>query len=147
MVALGIGGSHLFVAELGYDTATGTFHVVEDYPDPAVSLPWDLPGFPGVAEPEASLLSLAPALQAAGVTTAAPPRPSQAHDVRLSTRNLRVEGIDLDFEVTRGGERRGTLSVSRGGLLWRPARTHRRKGAAKAGIRISWAEFEAWAES
>jgi hypothetical protein len=112
-----------------------------------VLLPWAMPGFPDVFDPEVSLFSLATELQSAGVNSAASPRPSQAHDVRLSTRNLRVEGIDLDFEVTRGGKRRGTLSVSRGGLLWRPTRRHRKKGAAKAGIRISWAEFEAWAES
>lgn len=64
------------------------------------------------------------------------------HDVRLSTSNLRVAGIDLEFTVKTDGRTLGTLGVSEGGLLWRP--TNRRK---KNGVAISWAEFAEWAQS
>lgn len=76
------------------------------------------------------------------------PAPSRttAHTVRLSTRNLLVGGIDMDFEVKQGGRTLGTLSVSKGGLQWRSARNHRRKGKAKAGTRIRWSDFADWAD-
>jgi hypothetical protein len=64
------------------------------------------------------------------------------HDVRLSTTNLRVAGIDMEFTVKTDGQTLGTLGVSEGGLLWRPA--NRQK---KNGVSISWAEFSEWAES
>jgi hypothetical protein len=69
-------------------------------------------------------------------------RPMGNHDVRLTTRHLRVEGIDLDFDVKRDGRMLGTLSISEGGLLWRPANFQKRNG-----ISVSWAEFASWAES
>lgn len=64
------------------------------------------------------------------------------HEVRLSTRNLLVAGIDLTFDVKRDGNVLGTLKVSEGGLHWRPrAKMHGH------GVRISWTEFAEWAES
>jgi hypothetical protein len=63
------------------------------------------------------------------------------HEVRLSTKNLLVGGIDLDFDVKVDDKILGTLSVSEGGLSWRPR--HSRAGRK---IPISWKEFAKWAE-
>ena len=64
------------------------------------------------------------------------------HEVRLSTRNLLVAGIDLTFDVKRDGSVLGTLEVSEGGLYWRPRAKTRGRG-----IPIAWSEFAEWAES
>lgn len=64
------------------------------------------------------------------------------HEVRLTTRNLLVAGIDLTFDVKRDGGVLGTLEVSEGGLRWRP-----RSKARGRGVPITWSEFAEWAES
>jgi len=62
-------------------------------------------------------------------------------EVRLSTRNLIVAGIDIQFDVTLEGSALGRFSVSEGGLHWRP------KGKSKTfGEAIAWREFAKWAE-
>ncbi|BCN43443.1 hypothetical protein GCM10027068_46090 [Prescottella soli] len=61
------------------------------------------------------------------------------HEVRLSTKNLLIAGIDMDFDVKVDGEVLGTLSVSEGGLDWRPK--HYRK---KNGWRATWTDFNEW---
>lgn len=64
------------------------------------------------------------------------------HDVRMATKNLLIRGIDLEFLVKVDRGVLGTLSVSEGGLHWRP------KNATKErGVQISWSEFADWAES
>ena len=63
------------------------------------------------------------------------------HEVRLTTKNLLIAGIDLTFDVTRDGSVLGTLEVSEGGLHWRPRNKTRGRG-----IPISWSEFAEWAE-
>ncbi|MGW5365987.1 hypothetical protein [Actinopolymorpha pittospori] len=64
------------------------------------------------------------------------------HEVRLSTKHLLIAGIDLEFDVKVDGRTLGTMSVSEGGLHWRP------KGKAKAyGAEIPWRVFAEWAES
>lgn len=64
------------------------------------------------------------------------------HEVRLTTQNLLIAGIDLTFNVKRDGSVLGTLEVSEGGLHWRP-RSKTRGG----GVSITWSEFAEWAES
>ncbi|MGV9834302.1 hypothetical protein ACWDUL_08915 [Nocardia niigatensis] len=61
------------------------------------------------------------------------------HEVRLSTTNLLVKGIDLRFDVKIDGAVLGALTISEGSLDWRP------KGQQKA-IPIQWAEFARWAQ-
>ncbi|BCK57117.1 hypothetical protein [Nocardia wallacei] len=61
------------------------------------------------------------------------------HDVRLSTNNLRINGIDLHFDVKVDGAVLGTLSVSEGSLDWRPKGQHR-------AIPIPWTTFANWAQ-
>lgn len=63
------------------------------------------------------------------------------HEVRLSTTNLLVRGIDLNFDVKLDGAILGTLAVSEGGLRWRP-----KNYQARHGEQISWTEFADWAE-
>jgi hypothetical protein len=60
----------------------------------------------------------------------------------MATKNLHIRGIDLEFQVKVDGAMLGTLSVSEGGLHWRP-----RHGTKRHGIEISWPEFAEWAES
>jgi hypothetical protein len=68
--------------------------------------------------------------------------PMADHEVRLSTQNLLVAGIDIRFDVKVDGAVLGTLSVSEGALHWRP------KGRQKSfGEEIPWREFAKWAES
>lgn len=62
------------------------------------------------------------------------------HDVRLSTKNLEIKGINLEFAVKVDGAVLGTLAVSEGSLEWTPKR-------GRQSIPISWAEFKEWAES
>lgn len=64
------------------------------------------------------------------------------HEVRLSTQNFLVAGIDLAFEVKVDGATLGTLSVSEGGLDWRP-----RHGRRKSPIAVSWTEFDRFART
>lgn len=64
------------------------------------------------------------------------------HEVRLSTKSLLVAGIDLEFDVKADNAVMGTLSVSQGGLMWRP-----RHGRRNRGIPITWKQFADWAES
>ena len=64
------------------------------------------------------------------------------HDVRMNTKNFPLGRVDLDFEVRADGAMLGTLSVSSGGLSWRPA-SHQKKH----GTEIPWAVFADWAES
>lgn len=64
------------------------------------------------------------------------------HDVRMTTKNLHVRGIDLEFQVKVDGGVLGTLSVSEGGLHWRPCNVSKKRG-----VDITWAEFADWAES
>jgi hypothetical protein len=52
-----------------------------------------------------------------------------------------VTRVDLEFTVKIDGAMLGTLSVSEGGLHWRPANYSKRNG-----IPVSWAEFAAFAE-
>jgi hypothetical protein len=147
MLALGISPQALFVLELHGDDEQG-YTVEETWPEAAVQAWWvpDWAAGQPTQDPDGSLDDLASALTLAG-TPARTGGVSNDHTVRLSTRNLLLAGIDLDFEVKKGGRRLGTLSVSEGGLLWRPAGSHRRKGRAKAGIKVSWAQFARWAES
>ena len=64
------------------------------------------------------------------------------HEVRFSANNVRVAGIDFEFDVKIDGKIRGTLYVSEGNLQWRP------KNARKFGsIPIAWKAFAEWAES
>jgi hypothetical protein len=146
MVALGIGADALYVAPLFGDEQEGYW--VEEWPDPTIGLWWTGPWVNGTPtdDPDTTVESLRHAL-AAYTTASGRGTGSQDHTVRLTTKNQPVTGIDFDFEVTKGGRRLGTLSVSQGGLLWRPARARRRQGRAKAGIKISWAEFVTWAQS
>jgi hypothetical protein len=118
-----------------FDLTNGTYVLLEDHdaraPRPAEAIYTDL-------------------CEALAMTTTMPSRPrvlagpriSRDHDVRLSTNNLRVAGIDLDFDVKLSGKVLGTLSVSEGGLRWRAAHTQK-----KNGIPIPWSEFRDWAES
>ncbi|MGW5269514.1 hypothetical protein ACWEQ4_12870 [Rhodococcus sp. NPDC003994] len=62
------------------------------------------------------------------------------HEVRLSTKNFNVKGIDLEFRVKLDQAILGTLAVSEGGLDWRP------KGKQRS-VPITWSEFAEWAES
>ncbi|MFW0872975.1 hypothetical protein [Rhodococcoides corynebacterioides] len=62
------------------------------------------------------------------------------HDVRLSTKNFNVRGIDLEFTVKLDAAVLGTLAVSEGGLACRP------KGKQWT-VPITWFEFAEWAES
>lgn len=62
------------------------------------------------------------------------------HDVRLSTKNLEIKGIDLEFGVKVDGSILGTLAVSEGNLEWTPK--HGRQP-----IPIAWTAFADWAES
>ena len=64
------------------------------------------------------------------------------HEVRMSTKNLLLGGIDLDFDVKVDGEVLGTLSVSEGGLNWRPKNFQKRNG-----IPVTWKEFDTWMTS
>lgn len=147
MLALGISAQALFVRELHGDDEAG-YSIEDSWPEPSVHAWWvaDWAAGQPTQDPDGTLDDLASALTLA-VTPAHAAGASNDHTVRLSTRNLLLAGIDLDFEVKKGGRRLGTLSVSEGGLLWRPAGSHRRKGRAKAGIKISWAQFARWAES
>ncbi len=61
------------------------------------------------------------------------------HEVRLSTKNLLISGIDMDFDVNVDGQVLGTLSVSEGGLDWRPKHHQKRNGWT-----VSWTDFDAW---
>jgi hypothetical protein len=149
MVALGIGADALYVVPLFGDEQEGYW--IEDWPDPTIGLWWTGPWTNGTRtdDPDTTVEKLRHALAAytATTTTSGTGTGSQEHRVRLSTKNQPVTGIDFDFEVTKGGRRLGTLSVSQGGLLWRPARARRRQGRARAGITISWSEFVTWAQS
>jgi hypothetical protein len=148
MVGLGVGADALHVVPLLGSDAEG-FEVGE-LPEPTVSLWWAGEWTGGVPQedPAGTLASLRQAIaMVAGSPAGTSPSGSNDHEVRLSTKNLLLAGIDLDFEVKRGGSKRGTLSVSEGGLLWRPAGAHRRRGRAKSGIKISWSQFADWAES
>jgi hypothetical protein len=64
------------------------------------------------------------------------------HEVRVSTKNLLIGGIDVHFAVKVDAKVLGTLSVSEGGLSWRPK--HGRSGHE---LPISWTDFAEWAES
>ena len=64
------------------------------------------------------------------------------HEVRLSTKHLPLTGIDLDFDVKQDGRVLGTLSVSSGGLTWRP-KSYQKKNGWKA----SWTQFDTWIRS
>ena len=61
------------------------------------------------------------------------------HEVRMSTKNPLLAGIDLDFDVKVDGEVLGTLSVSEGGLNWRPKNYQKRNGAS-----VTWNDFDRW---
>lgn len=61
------------------------------------------------------------------------------HEVRLSTSNLVVKGINLEFQIKIDGLILGALAVSEGGLEWTPKRGRSR-------IPIGWREFANWAE-
>ncbi|MEU4313447.1 hypothetical protein [Nocardia sp. NPDC024068] len=62
------------------------------------------------------------------------------HEVRLSTKNLLIAGIDMDFDVKVDDRKLGTMKISRGGLDWVPV-------GKQSGIPIKWQEFADWAES
>lgn len=62
------------------------------------------------------------------------------HEVRLTTKNLLIGGIDLAFDIKRDGSVLGTLEVSEGGLFWRARNQTRTRGT-----HISWNEFAQWA--
>ncbi|OZE97441.1 hypothetical protein [Rhodococcoides fascians] len=62
------------------------------------------------------------------------------HDVRLSTRNLEVKGINLEFEVKIDRSKLGTLAISEGSLEWTPR-------SGRTPISITWLQFAKWAES
>lgn len=66
------------------------------------------------------------------------------HEVRLSAKNIEVRGLDINFDVKVDGRVLGTLSVSEGGMAWRP-KNHRRNSKSK--IPIDWEEFADWAQS
>jgi hypothetical protein len=146
MIALGVAAQALFVVDLFGDNEQG--YSIEEWPEPSI-FAWWVPEWAAgqpTHSPSDTLDELTNALSLAlsgGTVSGA----SNDHTVRLSTRNLLLAGIDLDFDVKKGGRQLGTLSVSEGGLLWRPAGAQRRKGRAKAGIKISWAQFSRWAES
>jgi hypothetical protein len=147
MVALGVGAESLYVVDLLGDDFEG--YRVDEWPSPAADLWWTGPWENGApaGDPGDTVEQLASALAAYSAPGAGDAGASGDHTVRLSTRNLLLAGIDLDFEVQKAGRKLGTLSVSEGGLLWRPSRAHRRRGRAKAGIKISWSRFAKWAES
>jgi hypothetical protein len=60
-----------------------------------------------------------------------------------TTINMRIEhpipvgNVDVEYEVRRGPDLLGTLSISKGGLDWRP------KGARKP-RKATWEQFQAW---
>lgn len=148
MVAIGLGVSKVWVTPLSENDED--YLLANDWPDPAFDRGWpdtpDAAAWPAAGERvDALRAAIAQALSPKDVGRRRPG--AGDHDVRLSTQNLLVRGIDLDFEVKRGGHRLGTLSVSEGGLKWRPLGQRRKKGQAKGGVPISWKEFADWAES
>lgn len=64
------------------------------------------------------------------------------HEVRFSAKNIHVRQLDFDFDVKVDGEVLGTLSVSEGGLAWRPK--HGSK-SSKGKINIPWTDFSYYA--
>lgn len=60
-----------------------------------------------------------------------------------TTINMRIEhpipvgNVDVKYEVRRGTDLLGTLSISKGGLDWRP------KGARKTRV-SNWEQFDEW---
>lgn len=154
-VALGIGGDALFVEPVTVEDDGLAVLTLKDYwVEPKVGLPW-AEDADRERTPEDCLEDLVHTIADQPQQTAAAageggrrarPRTGD-HDVLLSTANLRIRSVDLDFVVKIDGLMLGTLGVSEGGLLWRPAGRHRRKGRRKGGIPISWSEFAEWAES
>jgi len=57
------------------------------------------------------------------------------HDVHLQVpEGIPVGNRDVEFKVERSGEHFGWLKVSRGAIVWQPAR--------KSAYRMSWARFD-----
>jgi hypothetical protein len=61
------------------------------------------------------------------------------HEVRLTTKGLLLNRVDLCFQVKIDGRVLGDLFVSEGGLDWRPKSSRKR-------VPITWTEFARWAE-
>jgi hypothetical protein len=149
-VALGFGGNAIYMETVDVSgTSPRTFRIEEEWPVPL----WRGPYYEGTFTATQAyrfrdpLAAIREALTATGRVRLNAPAPigsgggirkrgSMDHDVRLSTKNLHIEGIDLDFEVKVDGSVLGTLSVSEGGLLWRPANRQKRYGT-----KISWTRF------
>ena len=61
------------------------------------------------------------------------------HKVTFSIPDRKLGKASIVFKVLRGGERFGTLNISKGRLVWIP------KGQQK-GYRISWKSFDSFAQ-
>jgi hypothetical protein len=58
-----------------------------------------------------------------------------AHDVMFRPPHRELGKTDVDFVVSNGGGRLGTLRVSKGALVWFPKRT-------KKGHKVEWEMFD-----
>ena len=54
-------------------------------------------------------------------------------------KEIEVGNADLKIRVKSGGERFGTLTISKGTIDWRPRNAKRGKGSH---IQLSWSEFD-----
>lgn len=146
-VWFGLGGNCVYVEHVVHDESGAT--TAADWPAPVTANRAYAEG-ENHELPEAEFLQrLRRALEIAAGTSGSPGRTLQRkrrrmgdHDVRLNTKNLRLAGIDLDFDVKVDGLVLGSLSVSEGGLLWRPANRQKRHG-----VKIGWSQFAEWAEA
>ena len=59
------------------------------------------------------------------------------HDVSFSVPDRPLANADIVFTVDEGGERFGTLRVTKGGLDWLPTRKWREKP-----FRLDWSRFD-----
>ena len=58
------------------------------------------------------------------------------HEVRLQvSESIPVGNRDVEFKVERNSSHHGWLKISRGAVVWQPARKHR-------AYRMTWARFD-----
>jgi hypothetical protein len=57
------------------------------------------------------------------------------HAVTMKTSSLELTKADVKFDVSRGGEKFGTLFLSRGAVVWRPK-------DGKKNYKVGWTKFD-----
>jgi len=58
-----------------------------------------------------------------------------AHEVKMTISAIQIGNVDIEFDVYSGGQKTGTLKISKGTLDWVPA------GNSVNALKVTWEDF------